>query len=77
MLIFFIKIFIKSSKISYYNIILGGLFGIFRSGILILLFFFCFSFLNKSNYDLYISNSILISIYFEIMKYVLFFFHSL
>ncbi|WP_261979590.1 CvpA family protein [Buchnera aphidicola] len=62
---------IKKIKLSYYNIILGGLFGIFRSVILVLLFLFVFSLISKNNYNFYISHSILISIFFKTIKYFL------
>ncbi|QCO70736.1 CvpA family protein [Buchnera aphidicola] len=65
------KKIIKKIKFSYYNIILGGLFGLFRSIFLIFLFLFIFNYFNQNSYIYYIDHSMLISIFLKYKKYFL------
>ncbi|WP_410049992.1 CvpA family protein [Buchnera aphidicola] len=57
--------------ISYYDIILGGFFGIFRGLLLVFLLLFVFNYMNKNSYNYYLNNSILISIFLKFIKYFL------
>ncbi|WAI11931.1 MAG: CvpA family protein [Buchnera aphidicola (Macrosiphum albifrons)] len=65
------KKIIKKIKFSYYNIILGGLFGLFRSILLIFLFLLIFNYFNQNSYIYYIDHSMLISIFLKSKKYFL------
>ncbi|QCI22626.1 CvpA family protein [Buchnera aphidicola] len=68
------KKIIKKIKLSYYNIILGGFFGVLRSILLIFLFLFIFNYFNQNGYIYYIHHSMLISILVMFKKYFLLFF---
>ncbi|WAI18120.1 MAG: CvpA family protein [Buchnera aphidicola (Acyrthosiphon caraganae)] len=70
---FFIKKIITAVKLSYYNIYLGGLFGVFRGILIVFFYLFIFSYFNRTDYNYYINNSILISFFLKYKKYFLFF----
>ncbi|ADP67145.1 CvpA family protein [Buchnera aphidicola] len=62
---------IRKIKISYYNIILGGLFGIFRSILLVFFFLFIFSYFDQNRYNYYINHSFLILFFLKYKHYFL------
>ncbi|QIQ41771.1 MAG: hypothetical protein G4A98_00835 [Buchnera aphidicola (Microlophium carnosum)] len=65
------KKIIKQIKFSYYNIVLGGLFGILRSILLVFLFLFIFSYFDQNGYNYYINHSMIISIILKYKQYFL------
>lgn len=68
---FFMRKLIRKIKISYYNIILGGLFGIFRSILLVFFFLFIFSYFDQNRYNYYINHSFLILFFLKYKHYFL------
>jgi len=63
------KKIIKEFKLSYKNMILGGLFGILRGILLVFFFLLIFHYFNEKNYNFYKSHSILISIFLTLKSF--------
>lgn len=74
MLNYISKKIIKKMNFSFFNIVLGGFFGIFRSMIIIFLLLFIFKYFSNIGYNNYIKSSIVMSVFFKITNYFFIYF---